>query len=447
MTNHQGILFDTNNFYNSDVSPSSPRNKDMWIDTSGEKPVIKIYSSWVEQWSKPQTYCALSLEGVDKEFDIGDAIELEFENKSIMGGVIVPEKDQKYFVISGKDKNMIWFPAVLTSRSTEITSAVTIKRTVPDMDFVVENENRLWGCKYGEVDGKTINEIFACKLGDPKNWHHFTNTSMDSYYVNLGADGEFTGAMSYAGNPFFFREGCVHRIYGNYPANYALKTIDCHGVEKGSEKGITVMNDVMYYKSPVGIMAYTGATPVNVSENFGYERYKNAVAGAVGSKMYFSMEDSSGKSVLFSFDDNTKMWHKEDDLRCIEMVAYDNDVYALANERIFAMDGEAEILEGDFEWYLQTGNIGYNTPFFKHIARINIRMLLERGSRANLSVMYDSDGNWHHITNIQATGKVKNVSVPVSPQRCDHFALKIEGKGDCKILSITKFIEGGSENE
>lgn len=429
------------------TAPTYVNNGDVWIDTSNEKPSVKVYSEQIEQWAKMQTYCSISSEGIGKVFEVGDAVELEFEDKSIIGKVIVPADEQKYFVISKVEDGAIYFPVIMTAEET-VTGTVTVKRTVPDMDFVIENENRLWGCKYGEVDGEPINEIFACKLGDPKNWHHFTNTSIDSYYVNLGADGEFTGAISYAGNPFFFREGCVHRIYGNYPSNYALKTVECHGVEKGSERGITIMNDVMYYKSPVGIMAYTGATPVNVSEAFGDERYKNAVAGAVGSKMYFSMTKSDESSVLFVFDDKTKMWHKEDDMRCIEMVTYDNEVYALSEDsKLYAMDGGAGENEEDFEWYLQSGSIGYTTPFYKHIGRINVRLLMERNTRANISIQYDSDGNWHHVTNLRPSGKVRNISVPIQPQRCDHFALRLEGKGGCQILSITKFIEEGSENE
>ncbi len=429
------------------TAPLDPDNGYGWIDTSTAPPTFKVYSEQIEQWAKTAMYCRIALGG-SVDWEIGDAVELEFTEDGILGDKIVPADGQKYFVISKVEDGYIYFPVAMKAAQFSLSGTLTIKRTIPDMDFIIENENRLWGCKYGEVDGEPINEIFACKLGDPKNWHCFANTSMDSYYVNLGADGKFTGAMSYAGNPFFFREGCIHRIYGNYPSNYALKTIYCHGVEEGSDKGITVMNDVMFYKSPVGIMAYTGATPVNVSENFGDVRYKNAVAGSVGNKMYFSMQDESGNDVLFVFDDNTKLWHKEDNLRCKDMVTFDNEVYALAdNGRILAMDGGAGDAEGDFTWYLESGNIGYYTPFYKHLARLNIKLSLDMGATATVSIQYDSDGNWYHIANLNSAGRVKGVSVPVSPQRCDHFALKIEGKGACKILSVTKYVEGGSDDE
>lgn len=429
------------------TAPLEPANGYGWIDTSTSPPTFKVYSSQIEQWAKTPTYCRVVLGG-DVDWEVGDAVELEFSKGNIIGEKIVPADEQEYFVISKVKDGSIYFPVAMTTAQFSLEGTLTIKRTVPDMDFVIENENRLWGCKYGMVDGKPINEIFACKLGDEKNWHHFTNTAMDSYYVSLGADGEFTGAMSYKGNPFFFREGGVHRITGNFPSNYALQTVECHGVERGSDKGITVMNDVMFYKSPVGIMAYTGASPVNMSANLGNIRYKNAVAGAVGNKMYFSMVDENGENVLFCFDDSTKMWHKEDDLRCKGMVTYDNEVYALSEDnQIIAMEGGDQSNEEDFEWFVESGNFGYYLPFYKRLSKINLKLEMELGTSAKLSIQYDSDGNWHHITNLNATGKVKSVTVPINPQRCDHFALKIEGKGACRILSIAKYIEGGSDDE
>ena len=41
---------------------------------------------------------------------------------------------------------------------------------------------------------------------------------------------------------------------------------------------------------------------------------------------------------------------------------------------------------------------------------------------------------------------LRSFSVPIRPKRCDHMKLKIVGKGDAKIYSITKTIEQGSEN-
>lgn len=461
-----GNVYSNGNIGNT--APSSPKNGEAWIDNSQDPPVLKVWSKQTSQWAVTEPYVDIYTQGesswdyVSESWKVGDAIEIEFPESS----KIKPKKDQKYFVISAtgkkeltvdgekKEKKFIRIQAMVDSheeQKTDKNEHFVFKRTLPEMDFVVENENRLWGCKYGIVDGEPINEIFACKLGDPKNWHHFTNTTLDSYYVNLGADGKFTGAASFGGNPIFFREDCMHRIYGNYPANYSVKTYDCHGVEAGSEKGIAVINDVLFYKSPVGIMAYTGATPVNISETFGTGKYKNAIACALGDRFYVSMTDEKTKEkerVLFVFDDSSKLWHKEDNLEVKDFVVFDGEAYALTESNsIVSMTGVNGEEEEDFEWFLESGKIGFTTPYRKRISRINIRALMELDSRMSISSQYDSSGYFEHIANIKPSGKVKSIAVPISPRRCDHFALKISGKGDCKILSITKVIEGGSDDE
>jgi hypothetical protein len=41
---------------------------------------------------------------------------------------------------------------------------ITIKRKVPDMDYVCECRNRLWGCFYGNDGRKNLNELYASDL-------------------------------------------------------------------------------------------------------------------------------------------------------------------------------------------------------------------------------------------------------------------------------------------
>lgn len=44
------------------------------------------------------------------------------------------------------------------------TGEVRVERICPEMDFVVEKDNRLWGCSSAD------HETYCCKLGDPTNW-------------------------------------------------------------------------------------------------------------------------------------------------------------------------------------------------------------------------------------------------------------------------------------
>ena len=56
-----------------------------------------------------------------------------------------------------------------------------------------------------------VNELYACKLGDFKNWNCFLGISTDSYVASVGTDGPWTGAVTYLGNPIFFKETCLHK--------------------------------------------------------------------------------------------------------------------------------------------------------------------------------------------------------------------------------------------
>lgn len=57
-----------------------------------------------------------------------------------------------------------------------------VERVVPELDFFMEWNNRLWG-----VSNKD-NTIYASKLGDPMSWDYYQNTSMDSYYAQQGTN-------------------------------------------------------------------------------------------------------------------------------------------------------------------------------------------------------------------------------------------------------------------
>lgn len=85
------------------------------------------------------------------------------------------------------------------------TNAVTLERKAPKLDYVVECNNRLWGCSSEE------NEIYACKLGDATNWNCFAGLATDSYTVSVGSDGPFTGAAVQLGYVLFLRRTACTR--------------------------------------------------------------------------------------------------------------------------------------------------------------------------------------------------------------------------------------------
>ena len=94
--------------------------------------------------------------------------------------------------------------------------------------------------------------------------------------------------------------------------------------------------------------------------------------------------------------------------------------------------------------YFNTSVSGCPSPDNKYVGRINLRITLECGTDVDLFLQYDSHGEWEHKFNMNGTG-TRTFSIPIIPKRCDHFKYKIKGKGACKIHSITKSIEEGSD--
>ena len=202
--------------------PSEPDNMALWMDTSVTPHSLKQWSQSAGMWtSVATTYVNIRCAGIGKAFSQYDGVQI-----SIPDGITDDTAGQiaqlnGAAVIYASDDDSITVVGLLDRKTTTSDVSVTVSRTMPLMDFVIENDNRLWGCRYGlNSDGQVVNELYACKLGDFKNWNCYMGISTDSYAVSLGSDGQFTGAITHAGYPIFFKENCMHKVYGQIPANF-----------------------------------------------------------------------------------------------------------------------------------------------------------------------------------------------------------------------------------
>jgi hypothetical protein len=313
------------------------------------------------------------------------------------------------------------------------------------MDYLIESNNRLWGCRYGpNYKGDFVNEIYASARGSFRSFFKFDGTSDDSYILTLGSGGAFTGAATLGGMPVFFKEGSCHIISGSYPSTYHLTTETGTWVASGSSKSICLADSMLYFHGKDGIYVYDGASKQKISDALGNERYKNAVGGFAGGKYYVSMQDSEGKYNLFVFDQTTGMWHKEDSTQARFFAPYSGDLYMVVNDTILTVNGSQGVSEGDVEWYAETGKIGFATPDSKYVGKLMLKMILPVGSSLQVYIQYDSDGYWEYKGPVVGLNSVC-FALPIMPRRCDHFAIRLSGKGDCKIFSITKTYESGGE--
>ena len=185
---------------------------------------------------------------------------------------------------------------------------VTAQRRVPDLDWLTEHNNRVWGCS------STENVIYACKLGDATNWFSYRGTAADSYAVTVGSDGAFTGAATCMGYVLFFKENGLHKLYGTKPSDYQMSSIQCSGVAKGAHQSLCVINETLYYLSMDGVMAWDGSLPTKVSASLDEERLSHVTRAAAGGLVgrYYLHTESSGGQRLLVYDTEKGLWHEED---------------------------------------------------------------------------------------------------------------------------------------
>ena len=368
--------------------------------------------------------------GTPFPFSVGDAIKLT-------GGILEGE----YPIIReiSEDKKTLRFyeDTFSLGEQTSVTiSAATAVREVPDMDFVIEGENRLWGAKGGQ--------IYASKLGDAKNWNVFDGLASDSFAVTLGSAGDITGAIRYMGYPCFFKETEIYKVYGSRPSNFELMSSASLGVQADSPKSLAIAGETLFYLSRPGIMSYSGGVPQLASTAFGEETYTKAVGGSDGIKYYVSAHDGKRWN-LFVLDTKSGIWYREDDLQVIDFV-WDGDLYALCEDgKIWAVGevrndvGEAE---GAFPSFAEFGDFDEGSPNRKGVSKIQLRLEVMSGELA-VKISYDG-GNWIPVRTLKASGK-GSVYLPVIPQRCDFFRIRFDGTGEWRMHSFVREVYGGSE--
>lgn len=419
--------------------PENPDSKQFWLDTSGDAIVLKRYSTagWIVV---SPTYIKISSPGLGKDFREQDAVRIrgvQGENLQDLNGV---------HTVWGCGEDHIIVTGIIQSTASQ-TGPVTLERRLPEMDFVTESGNRLWGCRYGiNENGEQVNEIYASKLGDFRNWNSFLGLSTDSYAASCGTDGPFTGAVTYLDSPMFFKENCLHRVYGSYPANFQIHTTTCRGVQKGSHKSLAIVGETLYYKSPGAVCAYDGSLPGDVSYPLGTAACYRAAAGAVGNKYYISMEDEEGVWHLFVYDTARRLWHKEDNLRVDAFCTLPGELYALEHGtgRILALLGGGDDWGEDLHWMAETGEIGISSPDMKYVSRLTVRLSLDVGTEVRFYARYDFSEEWEPLFALRSNS-LRSFSIPIKTRRCDHMKVRIEGDGGARIYSLTKTIEEGSD--
>ncbi|MBQ3482215.1 MAG: hypothetical protein IJH48_07870 [Oscillospiraceae bacterium] len=435
-------------------APASPANGDYWIDCSAARHALRQWSAAAQDWVAVETArvkISFSSGGLAAAFRALDGVEISGSSiEGLNGEKVVCDLGDDWIMVEGLIESV---PAARES--------LTIRRTVPDLDFVCECQNRLWGCRYGlGEDGMPLNEICCSALGDFRNWRQFRGLSTDSWAASVGSDGQWTGAVNYLGYPTFFKENRIHRVSVSPEGAHRVDETVCRGVQKGSAKSLAVVNETLYYKSPSDVCAWQGGFPQGISLALGpHAAYHAAVAGAVGGKYYVSMLDETDTPQLFVYDASRALWLHEDHARATDFARVDGELYAVVDGEIVAMLGSLPALEGARaeetpSWAAVGGIETLVFPENKRLSRYQLRLNMERGASVSVYLRYDAPpadadtplSEWTLAGSVSAgEDGVGRFLLPVRARRCAHLQLALFGTGAAQLCSIARILEVGSD--
>lgn len=466
----------------SSTAPETEASGTLWLDITETPAVLHKYYSENKAWFQEEYFVRIAFDSIEYDenpIQVGDTIRFDSPEITWGKGTVarvytkentayevmktgVLQDNRVYIVLKCGICNTTGFridqDGTAANEETVTGDIVASKRSfkifnpIPIMDYVVEANNRLWGCRYGDDgNGNFVNEIYASKLGSFRAWEKFEGISDDSYRVSCGTDGAFTGAITYGGNPLFFKEDYLHRVYGTFP--FQVTPLQVNGVQDGCGKSLAVVNNILFYKSHDGICTYNGSYPSLLSLPFGGVKYSNVIGAGTETKYYFSGSNGDTNE-LFVYDTTTGLLHKEDNPSIVEMCAYDSEVFAM-----ISLAGQYEYQSGiiclsnantisgtadsTIPWFGETGIIGLNLPEQKYVTTLDIRMRLGEGAKIAIYFEYDSSGDWEEVYETEG-GNLRTFNIPLRVKRCDHMRMRMEGEGDILVYTITKTIEGGS---
>lgn len=392
---------------------------------------------------------AISCAGVNwnEYFRAGDAVE-------ISGCKTHPENNISAIIREIEGQILHFSENVFTLDGTDGVTEYTeegslsICRKVPDLKYICEHDNRLWGC--------SEDTIYVSKPGDPFNWYVYDGLESDAWTLKPLSAGPFTGVTSYRGYVTFFKEDYVYKIYGSVPSNFQAVGTAALGLLDGCSKSLAIAGETLFYLGRSGIMAYTGGIPQLIGQELGAERFVGAVAGSDGLKYYVCLQDMTGRWQIYVYDTQRRLWHKEDNTKVLCFVRWsgalcylnaEGEVWVIDASNIAAMKNPpaTSSAEPDTAWLAEFADFTENDPNHKGVSKLQLRLEIEAGAQVHVHIQFDSDGVWHHVRSITGVARKRSYYLPITPRRCDHYRIRLSGTGMCKVYSMTRESYSGSE--
>lgn len=296
---------------------------------------------------------------------------------------------------------------------------VTITRKVPDLDFICEKDNRLWGVH--------DNAVCCSALGNPFNWMVYEGLATDGWQTEVGTGGKFTGIAAVSSHVLCFKEDCVHKIYGTKPSNFQVQVSQIPGVQAGCARSIRNVGEILYWWAREGLMAYGGGIPDRLSAPLGDTPYEAVKTGVCGHTLYLAGK-RAGRHELLCYDLERGIFLPEDDCAVVQFAQRDGVLY-FAEQTALWMAGAGEEAVC---WMAEFGPFRTQSP----TVLTGMTVLAECPHTSTLQCAVRTDRKpWRTVWAGECQGQVR---IPIVNQRGQRLWMRLSGRGPATIQGILR---------
>lgn len=317
---------------------------------------------------------------------------------------------------------------------------LTVKRAMPEMEYICEKDNRLWGVvnnQSSRVWDKDTEKWVNCKsrlivassLGMPDDFYDYKGAYSGAYAVAVASEGDFTGICAMDGDVLCWKEERLYKVLGDYPANYQVTEFHIPGVRAGAHRTLAVRGGTIFYLGREGIYAYGGGTPRCISAALGDLSFCSGAAGWDGERILFSLTDESGAGDLLIYDAEHGIWLREDDTQA---------VFCRHGEALLMLTQKGELLRRDagtekVKWQATLTPIQTEFGQRERGAALALRAEMARGSELAAYTRCDG-GTWRLAGRLSGSG---TKTLRIEPEPFEQLELRLSGTGDCTVRGLS----------
>lgn len=324
---------------------------------------------------------------------------------------------------------------------------LTIQRSLPDLDYICEKDNRLWGVvnhqnnRVWDADAETWKTfesrlICASALGTPDDFYDYTGAYGGAYAVAVASEGDFTGICAMDGDVLCWKETRLYKVLGSYPENYQSVEFQIPGVRAGAYRTLAAGNGALLYLGRDGIYAYDGGTPRLLSEPLGTIDWRCGAAAWDGEQALFSLTNADDESCLLVYDAARRLWLREDNTRAV-FCRHAGELLLLTEDgRLLRRNAGTERVP--WKAMLTPFRMEYGTR------ERGVRLLLraDTAAQSEIAAYYRCNGGAWRLAG-RLAGKAQGGTLLIEPEPCERLELLLTGTGDCTVrgLSLVSRVE------